>query len=140
MMASVSRGLFDKTCVLFLISSRSKATLLSVGQLEHFGQRDYSQAWAWLLKKVRRRSGVFLPDILWHGFSHAVHVSTRVVLLQRSVYDNVFLPPLAWSEALEPVVDVEGTCVSMQTEDLCVPLLDEVAALAEVRYAPSTAA
>ena len=39
------------------------------------------------------------------------------------------------NKALEPVVDVEGTCVSMQTEDLCVPLLDEVAVPAEVRYA-----
>ena len=60
MMASVSRGLFDKTCVLFLISSRSKATLLSVGQLEHFGQRDYSQAWAWLLKKSEKEEWCFL--------------------------------------------------------------------------------
>ena len=33
------------------------------------------------------------------------------------------------NKAFEPVVDVEGTCVSMQTEDVWVFLLGEVAAL-----------
>ena len=63
LLASVSRGLsFDKMSFV-LSSSRSKATLLSVGQLEHFGQRDTarprSQAWAWLFKKKveRKMSG-----------------------------------------------------------------------------------